>query len=374
MNPLSVVLPLSVDKGRLGFGGGVETFLQTLLREAASYDLSISVLCTGRERSAEGRIEFLPIAAKTDSEFSYSLALRRAIRAKPSLVPSDAVVLANAEHYVWACREAKAPIVFFSHGLISHTLAQRRGPSYAFLYRCLVERRAVRLATRIAAVNEDLKSYYARRYGDVVGRKISVIPIGIPLGQFESRPRQNPYTRLSLRPDLPVILFVGRLSPEKRVGLFLDACREFAASGVPFQAVVVGTGPDERYVKATLEQSSWLHWIPVMSHDAVLDVMSVSSVLAISSEYESGPLVMLEALASGLPVVSTSVGRSRELLRAPYGRLVEPERRSFAHAFASILSQDRSSTRGALLSCRNQIDFTRTMELLVGLLVEAKRG
>ena len=63
----------------------------------------------------------------------------------------------------------------------------------------------------------------------------------------------------------------------------------------------------------------WLHWIPKLSRSEVLDAIALSRVLAITSRYESSPLVLLEALGLGTPVVSTPVGRASELIEEGVG-------------------------------------------------------
>jgi glycosyltransferase involved in cell wall biosynthesis len=120
---------------------------------------------------------------------------------------------------------------------------------------------------------------------------------------------------------------------------------------------------------------SWLHWIPKLTlYSEVLDLMAVSRVLAISSRYETGPLVLLEAIGLGTPVVSTDVGRARELITRDLGRLVQADPVSFAEGIREVLSQDPDVSRQAGQRARSLIDFRATMRALVEVVQTVRVG
>lgn len=128
------------------------------------------------------------------------------------------------------------------------------------------------------------------------------------------------------RPGEAMLGVVGRLSSEKGVDIFLEACAQLLADGVPFRAAVVGDGPDR---EALLAQRARLglggH---VTFTGAVRDVAQVYAqidCLVIPSRSEGLPNVLLEALRHDVPVVSTRVGAVPEVLTDPKaGVLVQP--------------------------------------------------
>lgn len=108
---------------------------------------------------------------------------------------------------------------------------------------------------------------------------------------------------------------VGRLSSEKGVDVFLDACARLVGDGVPFRAVVVGDGPDRDALLAHCARLGLSDHVAFTG--AVRDVANIYEqldCLVIPSRSEGLPNVLLEALRHDLPVVSTRVGAVPEVL------------------------------------------------------------
>ncbi len=350
-------------------------FVEMLAKRSDQMNVKFTILSVGEKESTEGALRILPVASSANSEFAFVLALGRFARTlQGAELLSSSVVLANAEQYVWALRRVDTPIVLVSHAVLSESLRFRRRWPYAWLYRALVEAAAVRRADAIAAVGGAIWQYYLSRYPKIAGDKTFLVPLGVELPEFVGRPRISPFDRYGLEKDVPIALFVGRLSAEKNVPLFVAACDGLRQVGARFQAVVVGDGPQSTDVRVAAKTRSWLHWIPRATHDEVLDLMAVSSVLAVCSKYESGPLVLLEAVASGLPVVSTDVGRSRELLDPSLGTIVETESASLAIALQKWISAIGERGRRSASWSSDSIDFRKTAELLGAVIRSVSRA
>ena len=114
-------------------------------------------------------------------------------------------------------------------------------------------------------------------------------------------------------------LFVGRLSPEKGIA---DLVRTWSslASGVPLR--IIGSGPLEHLQSDALPDVEWLGWQP---RERVLAAMKEAMFLVFPTEcYEGFPMVLLEAMATGLPVLATNRGSLPEIVRhGTTGLLVE---------------------------------------------------
>lgn len=123
--------------------------------------------------------------------------------------------------------------------------------------------------------------------------------------------------------DGQVVLFVGRLSPEKNLGNLLDAVEEL----VDVKLVIVGDGPMRAQIEKRATESGLNGRVTLLGEvgkDVVAGAMASSDVLVLPSEYENMPCVVLEALVSGLPVVCTRVGGLPEVVDDSNGRLVDP--------------------------------------------------
>ncbi len=363
-----LVVPISTSWTTLGTGGGVETFLAMFLHRAERMGLDVTVLCSGPAEGHQGSVHFVPVTAHATGELDFTLRLRRALRRGRVAMPTGSVVLANEEHYAWAFRDTKVPVVLMSHGVIPETLRMRHNALFVRLYRFLIERHAVTHASRVVAVNAQVKQYYLSRYPHQDPRKFAEITVGLNLDDLDGRPQANPTERLALPFGGDLVLFVGRLYPEKNVSLFIAACDILRERGLVFNALVVGDGIEAGILRGALRGRPWLQWTARLTRSDVLDVMAVARVLVICSSYESGPLVLMEAIGLGLPVVSTPVGRAPELVNGYLGRIVGRDPASVAGGIQTVLAWSAKDVRRASEEAKPKIDFRNTMDSLVELL------
>jgi glycosyltransferase involved in cell wall biosynthesis len=363
-----LVVPISHDWTTLGTGGGIEAFLKLFFQHASKWNLNVTAPCSGPHEATIGSVRFLPIMAHADSELAFTRQLRRALVRGILRMPRRGVVLANEEHYAWAFRGTSLPVVLMSHGAIPKMLRMRHNALFVSGYRFFIERPAVHRACRVVVVNSQLRQYYLSQYGSMSPEKVVEIPIGVDLDELNGRPLKNPLERLSLPRSANLVLFVGRLYPEKNLPLFIAACDTLKQRGQSFEAIVVGDGIQAGLLRQALETRRWLHWVPVMAHSDVIDAMAISRVLAVCSRYEAGPLVLLESIGLGTPVVSTAVGRARELIKGQLGRVVNSDPASIAEGIQDVLEWKPEAVKQASANARRYIDFRDTMNSLVELL------
>jgi glycosyltransferase involved in cell wall biosynthesis len=122
----------------------------------------------------------------------------------------------------------------------------------------------------------------------------------------------------------PMILFVGRLSPEKRPDLLVEAFK-IARERHPMGLAIVGAGPMEPSLRAMVaekELSSDVIFHGFLSN--VLPIINGATILVLPSDYEGLPNVIIEAMACGTQVIATdSPGGTREVLEGGrFGKLV----------------------------------------------------
>jgi len=151
-------------------------------------------------------------------------------------------------------------------------------------------------------------------------RRVHYIPNGIP-------PKLHPATLLEdLLPDLPAgaprIVWTGALRPEKNP---LRLLRAFAPLKHAAVLLVVGSGPEEPAMRAEAAALGLGDRVRFLGRRAdARDLIMQCHVLALSSDTEQMPLVILEAMDAGLPVAACDVGDIR--------RMVAPENRPFLTA------------------------------------------
>ncbi|MDE2088919.1 MAG: glycosyltransferase [Gammaproteobacteria bacterium] len=159
--------------------------------------------------------------------------------------------------------------------------------------------------------------------------KVHLIYHGIDLCAFDSRPDQ---VRAGNSPAL--ILSVGRLVPKKGMADLIAACGVLHGRGIEFRCEIVGAGPLRGALQAEIERRGLQGIVTLrgaMAHDRLIELYRRADVFALSPHVtEDGdrdgiPNVLAEAMAAGVPVVTTSVSGIPELIEdGRTGLLVEP--------------------------------------------------
>lgn len=141
-------------------------------------------------------------------------------------------------------------------------------------------------------------------------------------------------------PDAPCLLMVGRLSPEKAPTVLLDAVAMLLRKGVRIELQIVGDGPSRRDIErriGELRLGNCVHLLGWQSSTEIAARMQQCRALVLPSFAEGLPVVLMEALALGRPVVTTWVAGIPELVeQGRNGWLVPP---GSAEALASAMEQ-----------------------------------
>ena len=199
--------------------------------------------------------------------------------------------------------------------------------------RASIRHRAAR-ATFIATCTR----YNVRYLSDILppeaAKKIRVAHHGIDLAAFASPPSTARIDRK--RRHIPLILSVGRLVPKKGFSDLIAACALLRDRGVPYECTIVGAGPLHGALLKQIDHlglTGRVHLIGAMAHDRLLSLYREARVFALAPRVaENGdrdgiPNVLVEAMATGVPVVTTNVSGIPELVEHERnGLLVEPHR------------------------------------------------
>lgn len=155
--------------------------------------------------------------------------------------------------------------------------------------------------------------------------KVRVIPCGVNLDDFKPIPLAKARQKLGLPQDKPLVVWVGdHRRPEKRYGM-LEQAVELVKLDLPdVELVLVSDQPDQM--------------VPVY--------MSACDVLALTSAHEGSPMVIKEAMACNLPIVSVDVGDVAEVIsETEHCYIVEPTPEAVAEKLRVVLS-NRHRTNG----------------------------
>ncbi len=149
-------------------------------------------------------------------------------------------------------------------------------------------------------------------------KRLLAIHNGIDLKKYQPNSSKGAFkAKYQIRPDTKLITFIGRFSDEKNPALFvrvaLTFLHRFPDCDVKF--VMAGDGLRFHSIKAGIEKSGFAsHFVLTGLLNEVPQLLDDSYLLLVVSEHEGLPLVAVEALAMGVPVISTDVGAVSEAL------------------------------------------------------------
>ena len=204
-----------------------------------------------------------------------------------------------------------------------------------------VSRRQCNAVDAVVAPSQQLSDVLGS-YG--VTQPIRTIPTGLDLQEFVGGDGAAFRARHGIAADRPVMLLVGRVAHEKNIGFLLQVLAAVRDSVPNVLFVIAGEGPAlaslRRTVAADGLDANTLFVGYLDRRGALLDCYRAADVFVFASRTETQGLVVLESLALGLPVVSTAVLGTKEVLRDADGAIVVREDvQEFAAAVTRVLTQ-----------------------------------
>ena len=319
--------------------GGIEWILMRLLPRlnAGRYRTSVCLLKRPGELAerlrAEGvEVHFVPIKGRMRPTTLVTLS-RFFRREKVSIVHAHSrVSMASA---TLAARLARVPVVLGTVHTLNSTAGRRRA---------LQERLLDKWRDAVVTVSERVREQYCSATG--TGRdKCITIYHGIDLADFSpvagDEARHEIRTRLGLGPEGPVVITVGRLARYKAHEILIAAAPEVIAAVPGVRFLVVGGGERLDELEAMTAQAGVDGRFRFLGNRSDLpDLYCAADIFCLTSSYEGFSIAIVEALASGIPVVATDVGGNREAVQEGVsGFLVqEGDSRAVARRLIEVLA------------------------------------
>lgn len=206
-------------------------------------------------------------------------------------------------------------------------------------YHFLIDRFLMRWTDRIVVNAEGIRRFYVRQ--GLTDQAITTIPNAIEPKPIDPSPTTKIRESLGVPPDVPLVGFIGRLWPQKRVQDLIWATDILRMSGWNFRIVIVGDGPRRVALKRFADALEIMPIVHFVGHrNDVTEIMRALDMLVLPSKFEGLPNVALEAMMAGKPVVGTRIaGTDEVVVDGETGILVPPQQPlELARAIRSILA------------------------------------
>ncbi len=173
-------------------------------------------------------------------------------------------------------------------------------------------RTVIKLADRVISVSQATAKWLAEERG-VSPRQIKVIPYGVDLDRFKRANDPELRKELGLPEDAAIIGMVARLQPQKGHIYLFDAAEKILKEAPNTRFVLVGGGPDRDKLEEMVKHKGLDKYIHFLGYrDDVPRLLGLFDIFTLPSLFEGLPNVVLEAMASSLPVVATPVDGTKE--------------------------------------------------------------
>lgn len=312
--------------------GGAGVHVEYLTRELARLDdgqHSIQVLCFGDQRQRSGNLTVEGINPHFQPAFQdprhqrFMETLVRDIVMAGSIAEADIVHCHTWYSHLAGCllkQLVGARLVLTTHSLEPHRPWKSEQLGTAYHASSWIERTAYQNADGVIAVSEAMKRDVGQLYG-VPPDRVRVIHNGIDLDQFHPRPNPELLARYGISPDVPFVLFVGRITRQKGIVHLVNAIRHIR-QGV--QVVLCAGAPDtqeigremaERVEQARAQTANPVIWVSqIVPRDDLVTLYTHASIFVCPSVYEPFGIINLEAMACETPVVASAVGGIPEVV------------------------------------------------------------
>ena len=331
---------------------GVSTAIQTYREALAGCGIEVSLVAPDYGSVCNekwiSRVSARPVPRDPEDRLMRWGAMRSAVDAAVArgcdLIHVQTPFLA---HYAGhgAARRAGLPVIATYHTLFEEYLQHYAPFIPAGLLRSAARRFSRSQCNALSAVIVPSQAIHQRLSDYGVKTPLHILPTGIPVGRFSGIGRAAFRARHGIDQTRPVALYVGRVAHEKNIEFLLDVI-DLARESLPdLLLVIAGEGPalvSLRESVASRGLSANVQFLGYLDRRSELpDCYAAADVFTFASRTETQGLVLLEAMAAGLPVVALAAMGTIDILGARRGALVpEDNPAAFALEVVDVLRND----------------------------------
>jgi len=183
-----------------------------------------------------------------------------------------------------------------------------------------------------------------------VRKKIDVLPTGVDLSNYDFGRvmiRNEIRKKYGIKPNDKVLVFAGRVAKEKNLSLLLKSYKCLCAKHSDLVLMIVGEGPETSWVKHSIKRLGLKNVVLTgkVKYNDLPFYYSAADVFVFPSYIETQALVIVEAMAAGLPVAAINTRVNRVVIRNNFNGLLANDFNGFVQNIDNVLCDQKLSLR-----------------------------
>ncbi|OQY35265.1 MAG: hypothetical protein B6241_01875 [Spirochaetaceae bacterium 4572_59] len=176
---------------------------------------------------------------------------------------------------------------------------------------------------------------------------ISVVPTGIKTAEFSQQTNKDLHERFHIPMDRKILVYAGRIAKEKNVFFLLDVMEEIIhkMNNKRYHLLLLGDGAARKSLEKRAAEtglSSYISYSGFLAHEDVMEIFHQSDLFVFASRTETQGLVLLEAMASGIPAVVVEALGIGDIMKDGKGGISVPEdSKIFSLAVIEIMEDEK---------------------------------
>lgn len=372
------------DPSKLQEGGGIR-YAHNLVEYLLKSDIKVTLVgvqLAKKQTYRHSNLTFIPILHGSETWWKYFIKLM--VKA-PFLKFSDSAVIHTHRTYF------TLPFIIFHHKnpkvctlhMKPLEFVRIEYPQYFKVVDKLhkiVESFCLKRIDILIAVSKKIKQAYEERYPEIKGKIRVISGTGVDLDKFKPMDKNKVLKKYGFKPEETIILFAGRIAKIKNIDFLIRSFALVKNEISNTMLVIVGRGKEQKHLENLVKELNLEKRVIFMgevSPENMPEVYNCSDVYAISSYSEGDPIVVREALACGIPVVSTNVGDLKDIVsNEMLGKIVNSyNEKEFAEALIETIEIVKGSPEKVIKKCREvaleRFTFERILKEFIEVYEEA---
>lgn len=355
-NSMEVIIISSIDPDIAPTGTG--TYIKNLVNSLSKKEIKCTFIgITTNGTITEKDSIFIPIVKNVKHPYpNYKFLINLFLKSFRLKITKNAILHAQRPDFMFpfVIFFPQNPKICTLHGNPCKAIHFCKGFFTGKMYEA-IEKIVLKRIDKVIIVDIKTKNYYLTKY-PWLANKIILIPVGFDSNKFKPLETSAMRRNYGFTNNDKIILYVGRLMREKGLDLLLKAYKKTKDELKNVKLMIVGDGQCNEKLKALAVKLNVADVIFTGSiePDGIPEIMNCADVFVLCSLYEGLPTVVLEALACGVPVISTDVGDVHKIVKDGVTGYIVKKRteEELKNKLISVLREDKILKENCISSVR----------------------